>query len=700
MPASTPQNWLLRFSSKTYGWTGTLAHGGGRPWGDDTAIAAREGSADPWDAGCKVTPLLGGRDAMDAVRTAFDAALADAAGLSLPDPKVHVYIADWRFNALRDVSTATDPWATPPAAHGADPTAIGYVLQLMEAGVEVRMLLWYPTLFEETVGSFGPHAEDHFYVAKLVEAQNQKLKSKFPNAARPLGIVALDARVAEPEPPAATHHQKMMVIRVGNTNVAFCGGVDLAFTRRDAPRTQGDWQSGEGIPDAAAGWPGKGGYDPKVRAASAPTHKQGTDLPEEIYGDGKTQRHIWHDQHLKLEGPIVATLEAQFAERWRDTGDVSAVGTTEQAGERTRRWFVGQVIFSTADAFDGSTKTIRKLPAPSPVPAIAGATTTVQMWRTIPWRARRGPPFERAELTAMAGIAHAVQQATDLIWIFDQYFWSVPLARLLNYQLRQRPTLHVILVLPPHADGDNVGPATKPNPSTVQVATHLARAHALDALTDGLGSAGQYQRVAVYNLWKSTATENRGIYCHAKAHTYDGSLFVCGSCNLNRRSLTCDSEIVCAVLDPSVVNAHQRALWDWLFSGRAWPKDGQGQDIDLTKAGSGTVFFNAFTNTVATQRSYLIRDEWWKGSYRLPNGILRDQDTKLLDVVYPTAMDPLALPVYPEDAVCRCRPGDPGATGRLDEIVFLLEGCYLELGGDVIWPYRRDWVADAFEVPI
>src|SRR5947208_2680379 len=94
--------------------------------------------------------------------------------------------------------------------------------------------------------------------------------------------------------------QKLNVVRVGAVNVAYCGGIGLAFTRRDfgrkwnLPGGAGDWQSGDTTPAPEAGWPHQRclGRDPGAAPGyptSYPRWSKGRfpeALPANVYGKG------------------------------------------------------------------------------------------------------------------------------------------------------------------------------------------------------------------------------------------------------------------------------------------------------------------------------------------------------------------------------------------------------------------------------
>ena len=739
-----PNKWFLKFSP----------NGGGRPWGDGTYMAKRLHDSNPWDENCKVIPLIGGYEALSAMRESLEAAITEAK----EGKKGYVYIADFRLNPLRDLSEDNPwiiqnrPWNESDSAKK-DQTMLGFILRLMQAGINVRILLWLPTM-ASIVAGLGSHISDHFYIAEVVSKECERLNKNDPSA-KDRGIVALDMRVASPL--TSTHHQKMMVIRVGDVNVAYCGGVDLAFTRRDAPDAThpyiydpnstlddlldlmksnppqflgGDLQSGKNVPqvfdvqDKTHRWPKSLDtiYD-ALKDVLTPLNPE-PDLPEEVYGE---DHQIWHDQHLRLQGPIIKTLEEQFCERWRDAGDVYASGFWGSFHIRKN-----QVIFSSKTAIKDDD--IKRLDEPTEVDPVQEGSSLVQMWRTIPLRMeRKRPPFIRGEFTIMAGIANACQAAEELIWIFDQYFFSRPMARLLNHLIKndKKKKLCVILILPPYSDD---------HPNEV----HHARKLALNDLTDGLMlGPGKFERIGIYNLWHPSRIPG-GIYCHAKVQLYDRSLFVCGSANLNRRSLTCDTELDCAVLDEDLVLKHYRRLWRVLFPDIAWPSQINFSDPN---GGWGVQFFDAFEKAVKTQNSYLIPDPWWNADKqikpiiidgktkaavdarppRLPadpdearknpsywTGVPREQDYEadyledargtlsnpqlekedILSLgknyaakIEDSLFEPSSLNPKIESEICPKSSGvfgDPEAPGRLDEIVFLIENC----GHGDKWPWR------------
>jgi phosphatidylserine/phosphatidylglycerophosphate/cardiolipin synthase-like enzyme len=574
-------------------------------WGAGTDMAAR---AIPWDAGCSVTPLIGGFDTMNAIRTALERALREAQASSAPPGRRgHVYLAGWRLDPLRDLAgdARVHGWTTAQTV-ATDATVIGLVLRLLDAGVTVRILLWYPHARQLGIALTKEIAAEHFYLLALVREKSRDLEAKgFPAG---LGVVALDTRVGAF---AGSHHQKTIVVRgAGTTHVAYCGGVDLAYTRRDAPAApydgppaihDGDWQSGASLPGgeapafACGEWPKQPGLDyPSVCADVVPNRRTiTTDLPYDAYG---RTHQLWHDQHLELEGDVVVTLEQQFRERWSDP---APAGYARVAPAKPGAGLARNAVYVSHDcvlAGEGRVTVLAELPPPAPLPTPArGGTSLVQMWRTVPVRdrGRASELFVRGEFSNLAGIARACSAASELVWIFEQYLWSRPFCRLLNAALTDaaRPGLHVIIVLPPVPDGQ-------------EASTTAARRRAFVDLTNGL-TVAQLARLRVYAMWHPALA--RGIYVHAKAQTYDGALLVCGSCNLNQRSFLCDTELNCAVLDSGVVRAHQVNLWRLLFPRKPGLDEQLGATFDLSTVGSGQRFFDAFTRS-AGAASFLVEE--------------------------------------------------------------------------------------------
>jgi phosphatidylserine/phosphatidylglycerophosphate/cardiolipin synthase-like enzyme len=622
--STSPSDWLVQFVSLGLVTGNQEVELKGLPWADGTDMASRYPSPTPWDQGCTVQPYTGGLAAMSAMCTDLENAMANA---KPGQDNGYVFIVDWRFNCLRDLGGGPDyaKWSSPDLSVGMpDRTAIGLVLRLMQAGIQVWLMLWYPTQLQRR--QVRSHVADHRYAAALVGAENARLQAKL-GTSNIYGAAALDCRVADNGRAAiaAAHHQKFLIIRSGGINRAYMGGVDLAFTRRDAPPGKGDWQSGSQLPSFGLPWPHQQtGLDySSVDNVPAAKDDPGTDLPAAdnpsakvpltIYG--KTN-HIWHDRHLCLDGPIVQTLDSHFRERWNDAADAFALSFITVGGKLTsvsgmdEGWGEGDVLFSSADAMANDPLpaqpafTASTVPMPTPLPGQPSASSgqsVAQMWRTVPFRRSRVGKqdyFQRGEFTVVDGLVKAISQSTQLIWIFDQYFWSQPLARLLNARLRQDENHVQRADLPPHADGSD------PDDSVAR-AQHSARYLALSQLVQNVPD-----RVGVYAMWQSPTAGGapgggQGIYVHAKSHIYDGTLLVTGSANLNRRSLTGDSELVCAVVDQPMTLGVMQALWTQLFpdSPATGPAAGGNTSpfpIDTTATDWGARFFASFAAAAAT----------------------------------------------------------------------------------------------------
>ena len=290
------------------------------------------------------------------------------------------------------------------------------------------------------------------------------------------GQCLLDMRVR----PFGSHHQKLVILRHPShpeRDIAFIGGIDLCHGRRDDQDHQGDPQS------------------QKMAA---------------VYGIHPP----WHDIQIAMQGPGVGDAEIVFRERWNDPAPLTR-NPIHLIGERIRR----------------EDRKARPLPAQLPDPAPLGSAS-VQLLRTYP-RRRPGYPFAPAgELSVARGYRKALARAHSLIYIEDQYLWSVDVARVFAEALIRSPELRLIVVIPAYPDQDG----------RTSLPPNLAgREGAIKILIEAGGS-----RVAIYRLENAAGTP---IYVHAKICLIDDTWACIGSDNANRRSWTHDSELSCAVID-------------------------------------------------------------------------------------------------------------------------------------------------------
>ncbi|HEX2259679.1 MAG TPA: phospholipase D family protein [Actinomycetota bacterium] len=257
-------------------------------------------------------------------------------------------------------------------------TEVGKVLaDLARRRVHVRGLLW----------------RSHPRQAHFSEQQNVKLVREVNEAG---GEILLDERVRR----GGSHHQKLFVLRRASgppgagADVAFVGGIDLAYGRRDDASHEGDTQAGK--------------INPK-------------------YGE----RPPWHDVQLEVRGPAVGDLAHTFRERWEDSTPLD---------HRNPLRFVLRRL-------------TRQPRRPDPLPPVQAdplpqGPHAVQVVRTYP--AKRPPyPFaSEGERSIARAYLKALDRARRLIYVEDQYLWSELTNQAFVEALRRSRELHLIIVVP------------------------------------------------------------------------------------------------------------------------------------------------------------------------------------------------------------------------------------------------------------
>jgi len=259
------------------------------------------------------------------------------------------------------------------------------------------------------------------------------------------------------EHPVHCHHEKTAVI---DGEVAFVGGIDLTDSAGDR-------------------------YDSSDHPAR--------------------RRLGWHDVAARLRGPVVADVDAHFAQRWR-----------EVTGET--------------------------LPVAAPPPP--AGDSTVQLVRTVAEDMYESVP--RGDFRILESYVRALRSARRLIYLENQFLWAPEIVALLAAKLRQPPSeeFRVVIVLPSRANNG-----------------HDDTRGQLGLLTQADDEGGGPDRLLAATIQARSGDRADRIYVHAKVGIVDDRWLTIGSANLNAHSLMNDTEVNVVTDDAALARATRERLW-------------------------------------------------------------------------------------------------------------------------------------------
>ena len=310
----------------------------------------------PWTSGNLVVPRVHG--------AGYFARLVEVVEATGPGDRI--FFTDWRGDS--DERLTED-----------GPTVAQLLRGAAARDVEVRALMW-----RSHPGQLN--SEENGHLGRIINECG--------------GEALLDERVRR----GGSHHQKLFVVRRKDRpeeDVAFVGGIDLCYSRRDDADHRGD---------------------PQV----APL--------DDRYGDTPP----WHDAMAEIRGPAVAHVLDTFTERWDDHTPLDHRNPYRAVAHHIARM----------------PRHPEQLPERWEPPPEAGRHL-VQVLRTYP--AKRPPyPFApEGERSIARAYSRAFARARRLVYVEDQYFWSEVVATTLADALRREPGLQVITVVPRHPEEDN-----------------------------------------------------------------------------------------------------------------------------------------------------------------------------------------------------------------------------------------------------
>jgi phospholipase D1/2 len=337
-----------------------------------------------------------------------------------------------------------------------------------------------------------------------------------------------------------THHQKILIV---DQRLAFVGGMDLCFGRWD--------DSSHSLTDVGLRqrFQGKDYYNPRL--------KELTDLGHpfvDLIDRNRFPRMPWHDVQIGLTGGLAARdISWNFIQRWNH--HVTQLGIVESYGLLAPEYDMDCEV---------DERYVEALMGPDPSPP---ACCVAQVLRSLAPQSGS----DVLEQSIHTRYLDLISTSQHLVYIEQQFFiTSLPgltneignaLFERVSKAIANQETFRAIIVLPMHPSGSwNSGTVRSLlRWQSLTIAQHeQSLLHRLRVAFPNVSIEDYLSFYALINHGKiADAHFVEQVYVHSKLLIVDDRVLICGSANVNDRSMTGDrdSEIAVACTDTDLVES-------------------------------------------------------------------------------------------------------------------------------------------------
>lgn len=221
---------------------------------------------------------------------------------------------------------------------------------------------------------------------------------------------------------------------------------------------------------------------------------------DHLIDDARHGGKLNHDVGIKVEGPVVQTIDGTFTTLW-NAANSSAPALSPSTGQ------------GSSDLPGLGIQVVRTLPGNTFTSSHTG-----------------GAPIPHGETGVLEAYQRAIAHATKYVYLEDQYFTASEIFQAMAHRMSEVPGLEIIIVM-------NIEPDTSGYPEKqVQLLNQFRK-----DLIKKLGEAQVNQRLGIFSLWSCNEKEPKyqimPIYVHSKVAIVDDVWATIGSANLDGASL-------------------------------------------------------------------------------------------------------------------------------------------------------------------